>query len=210
MKKVVIDESIFLKSRFFITVKRLGTAIKLSTCLITAAVAYAAFLKRGRLLVVLILASTWFLSLFSNSPSNSALATDTVVPNTNNQVFTRGKGSEHSKALRLEGTPAYVMSAKGTAYGVLINKVDGAGLLGKVGISVGDIILKLNGHTVETANQIDRVYGNSDSTVTVSFVHMGDTGLLLYNAPLPGRDAGNGSSRSPAMTVAQETAKLKP
>jgi uncharacterized protein YkwD len=217
MEKVVIDESIFLKSRFFITAKRLRTALKLSTFLLTAAVAYAAFLKRQRLLVSLILAST---SLLSIGPSDSALATDTAVPNTHNQVFTRGKGSEHSKALRLEGTPAYVTSAKGTAYGVLIDKVDSAGLLGKVGISAGDIILKVNGHTVETAKQIDRFYGDSGSSVIVSFVHTGDSGLLLYNAPLPGGNAGKVSghsattaafeaSRSQAMTVAQEAAQAE-
>jgi uncharacterized protein YkwD len=220
MEKVVIDESIFLKSRFFITAKRLGTALKLSTFLLTAVVAYAAFLKRQRLFVGLILASISLLSLLSNGASSSALAADTVVPNTHNQVFTRGKGSEHSKALRLEGTPAYVTSAKGTAYGVLIDKVDSAGLLGTVGISAGDIILKINGHTVETAKQIDRLCDDSGSSVQVSFVHTGDTGLLLYNAPLPGRNAGKVSGRSttaaafevagtPPVTVAQEAAQAE-
>ncbi|MDR3616130.1 MAG: CAP domain-containing protein [Candidatus Obscuribacterales bacterium] len=220
MEKVVIDESIFLKSRFFITAKRLGTALKLSTFLLAAVVAYAAFLKRQRLLVGLVSASTLLLSLLSNGASSSALAADTVVPNTHNQVFTRGKGSEHSKALRLEGTPAYVTSAKGTAYGVLIDTVDSAGLLGTVGISAGDIILKINGHTVETAKQIDRFYEDSGSSVQVSFVHTGDTGLLLYNAPLPGRTAGKVSghsattaapdaSHSPVVTVAQEAAQAE-
>jgi uncharacterized protein YkwD len=217
MEKVVIDESIFLQSRFFITAKRLGVAIKLSTFLITAVIAYAAFLKRQRLLSVLVLALA---SLFSIALSNSALAADTVVPNTHNQVFTRGHGREHSKALRLEGTPAYVTSAKGTAYGVLIDKVDSVGLLGAVGISAGDIILSLNGHTVETAKQIDSLYADSGSSVTVSFVHMGDSGLLLYNAPLPGRNAGKVSNHAAAsapieasggqvVTVAQEAAQAE-
>jgi uncharacterized protein YkwD len=217
MQKIVVDESIFLKSRFFITAKRLGIALKLSTFLITATVAYAAFLKRQRLLVGLVLVST---SLFSNLQANSAIAKDTPVPNTNNQVFTRGKGSEHSRALRIEGTPAYVTSVEGTAYGVLIDRVESAGLLGKVGISTGDIIVKLNGRTVETAKQIDLAYAETGSSATITFVHKGDTGLLVYNAALPGRNAGKASGRSttaavfepshtPPVTVAQEAVQAE-
>ena len=195
MKQVVLSESIFLKSRVYRTAKRIGTGIKLTTFLLTATVAYAAFLKRQRVFSLLPLACAGAL-LGGAWVSTPAFSADTIVPGTDNRVFTRGRKPDHSKAFAMQGVPAYVTSAQGTNYGVLIQKIDRAGIAGAIGIDGGDIILKVNGQTVETAKAIDHIYSETSGPVSVSFVHKGDTGLLLYNAQVAARGSVNSNDNN--------------
>ncbi|MGH9553313.1 MAG: CAP domain-containing protein, partial [Terriglobales bacterium] len=101
------------------------------------------------------------------------------------QIYEASHTVQTSESLGASGVAAYVVSSMGTNRGFLIKDLSGGGLARSAGMSEGDVVLSLDGHIVQSANDVDRALsGIERGSVRVMFVHVGDAGLQLYNAPV--------------------------
>jgi uncharacterized protein YkwD len=176
-------ETLGLGKRLFAKVKRLSTGLRLATIVLTAVVLYASVLKKsGKTLAIITVSIASALALSSAVCRAKAPAKP---PASQKQIFTRGNIIAQSVILGLSGQPAYVVSARGTSTGILIKDISDTGLGAAVGISSGDVLLSINDRVIQTARDADRILSQTPSSlVRICFVHVGDSGLQLYNGQL--------------------------
>ena len=122
----------------------------------------------------------------------SFVLTESAQAGVRQQIFPLSKTPITSSLLGATGLSAYISTAQGTNRGFLLTASTSGSLASRIGLEVGDVLLNINGHVIDSGSQADRVLGDMPSgPIHCAFVKQGEQGLALYNQTIGWSNSGN-------------------